>query len=504
MKMPKDRFFRRMEAQGLALSYGDVRMRTGYSEVLPSDVLVNSLFSRNVPLNCPIISSPMDTVTERKMAIQMAKLGGLGIIHKGLNPKDQAAEVASVKFYLNGLIKKPICFQEEATIGEIERIMEEKGYKERFQSFPILDSDGKLVGLLTHNDFEFCLNPELTARQVMSHELIKAQQGIGLEEVFRMMVGNKKKVIPVVDGEGQIAGMYVYKDVKRIMTGGDPIYNLDPNGNLRVGAAIGVGEEALQRAELLYNKGVDVVVIDTAHGDTLGAVTTLKELKRLYPGLDVVVGNISEGESARRLAEAGADGLRIGQGPGSICTTRVVAGIGCPQVTAVYNCAKAVRGIHVPVCADGGIEDTGDITIAMAAGAHSVMLGSMLAGTDQAPGDIIQVSGMPMKRYRGMGSLGAMQSSMESRKRYGQGMSLKDKLVPEGVEGVVPYKGDVEKVIVQCLGGLRAGMGYCGARNVEELQEKADFHRISGSGLKESHPHGIIITEEAPNYKQQR
>lgn len=501
MVLPKDRFFRRMEMLGLAVSYGDVRMRTGYSEVLPFEVELTSRFSRNVPLNSPIISSPMDTVTERKMAIKMAMLGGLGIIHKGLSPKDQAAEVASVKFYLNGLIKKPICFQQTDTIGEIERLMEEKGYKERFQSFPILTKKGKLAGLLTHNDFEFCLDPQLTAKQVMSRKLIKAQPGITIEEVFQLMVANKKKVIPLVDNDGLIAGMYVFKDVKRIMTGGDPIYNLDANGNLRVGAAIGVGEEALARAELLYNKGVDVVVIDTAHGNTLSAVTTLTELKRRYPELDVVVGNISEGEAAKRLADAGADGLRIGQGPGSICTTRVVTGIGCPQVTAVYTCAKAVRGMDVPVCADGGIENTGDITIAIGVGADCVMLGSMLAGTDQAPGDIIDVNGVPMKHYRGMGSLGAMQDSIESRRRYGQDKSPKDKLVPEGVEGAVPYKGDVEKVIVQCLGGLRNGMGYGGARTIAELQAKANFYRISGSGLKESHPHGIIITKEAPNYR---
>lgn len=503
MMLIKDKFFRRMEALGLAVSYGDVRMRTGYSEVLPADVVLTSRFSRNVPLNTPIISSPMDTVTERKMAIKMAMLGGLGIIHKGLSPKDQAAEVASVKFYLNGLIKKPICVQEKETIGQIVQMMEEKGYEDRFQSFPVLDEQGRLAGLLTHNDFEFCLDPEQTAGNVMSRQLVKAQPGITVESVFQLMISHKKKVIPVVDGDGLVAGMYVFKDVKRIMTGGDPIYNLDANGNLRVGAAIGVGDEALARAELLFNKGVDVVVIDTAHGDTLGALNTLKELKRRYQGMmDVVVGNISEGEAAKRLAEAGADGLRIGQGPGSICTTRVVAGIGCPQVTAVYCCSKAVRGMDVPVCADGGIEDTGDITIAIGAGADCVMLGSMLAGTDQAPGDIIDINGVPMKRYRGMGSLGAMQDNIESRKRYGQERSSKDKLVPEGVEGAVPYKGDVEKVIVQCLGGLRSGMGYGGAKTIAELQAKANFYRISGSGLKESHPHGIIITKEAPNYRQ--
>ncbi|MDP2944336.1 MAG: IMP dehydrogenase, partial [bacterium] len=310
----------------------------------------------------------------------------------------------------------------------------------------------------------------------------------------------KKKILPLVDKQKKLTGMYVYSDVKRIITGGSPFYNVDARGNLRVGAAVGVGREAFERAEILNERGVDVLVIDTAHGDSKAVLETLKQLKKDYSKVDIVVGNVSEAESARRLAQAGADGIKVGQGPGSICTTRVVAGIGCPQVTAVYNCARALRGSGVPVCADGGIEYSGDVTVAIAAGADSVMLGKMLAGTTETPGEVFIKNGMPVKQYRGMGSLAAMQASQASRERYGQKEISKDKLVPEGIEAVVPYKGDVEIIIFQILGGFKSGLGYTGAATIKELQEKADFYHISAAGLSESHPHGVTMEKEAPNY----
>lgn len=497
--MKKDDFFTKMDARGLALSYGDVRLKTAHSTILPADADVSSWFSRRVPLKCPIISSPMDTITEHEMAIEMAKMGGLGIIHRGLSPEKQAAEVAKVKFYLNGLIKKPTCVYEYQTIEDVLKMIEENDIP--FRSFPVLDRNEKLAGLLTNNDFDFSADHKLEVSKIMSHDLIKAKEGTGLEEAYQIMRDSKKKVLPIVDKDGKLAGMYIYSDVKRLITGGSPSYNLDDNKNLRVGAAIGIGADAFERLRLLAPIGIDVVVIDTAHADTEIVIETLREIKKEYPNIDVVVGNVSEGESARRLAEAGADGIKVGQGPGSICTTRVVAGIGCPQVTAIYNCAKAVRGMPVPVCGDGGIQQTGDITIALAAGASSVMLGNMLSGTKETPGDVVIQQGVSVKEYRGMGSLAAMQASKASRERYGQTQNEKDKLVPEGVEGIVPYKGEVSQIIFQCLGGLRSGMGYVGAKTIKELQEKADFYRISGAGLNESHPHNLMVTKEAPNYR---
>lgn len=498
--LKKDKFFEKIEALGLALSYGDVRLKTSYAEVGPNEVKLKSKFSRNVPLNAPLISSPMDMVTEHKMAITLALSGGIGIIHRALTPKDQAKEISRVKFYLNGLIEKPICLQSDETVKSVLKLIAEKGYA--FHSFPVLDSRGKLAGLISGSDLEFSADQKMKVGQIMTKakNLITAQSGVSLKQAYAVMQKTKKKILPLVDKQNKLAGMYVYSDVKRIVTGGSPAYNLDEHGNLRVGAAVGVGKEALERAEQLSERGADVLVIDTAHGDSRAVLETLKELKNKYSKLDVVAGNVSEAESAERLAKAGADGIKVGQGPGSICTTRVVAGIGCPQVTAVYNCARALRGSGVPVCADGGIEYSGDITVALAAGADSVMLGKMLSGTDEAPGEVFIRNGMPYKQYRGMGSLGAMQASQAARERYSQAETGKDKLVPEGVEALVPYKGEAAKMIFQALGGLRSGMGYTGAADIKELQEKADFYYISSAGLSESHPHGVTLEKEAPNY----
>lgn len=498
--LKKDKFFEKIEVLGLALSYGDVRLKTAHTETAPNDVKLKSRFSRHVPLNAPLVSSPMDMVTEHKMAIALALSGGLGIIHRSLTPKDQAKEVSRVKFYLNGLIERPICLKSHDSIKQILKLIADKSYT--FRSFPVLDARGKLAGLISNNDLEFCPDTRLKAAQIMTKfkNLTISPSGISLKQAFAVMQKTKKKILPLVDKQNKLTGMYVYSDVKRIMTGGSSAYNLDEHGNLRVGAALGVGAEALARAEQLSERGVDVLVIDTAHGDSRAVLETLKQLKQKYSKIDIVVGNVSEADSAERLAKAGADGLKVGQGPGSICTTRVVAGIGCPQVTAVYNCSRALRGSGVPVCADGGIEYSGDITVALAAGADSVMLGKMLSGTDEAPGEVFIRNGLPVKQYRGMGSLGAMQASVAARERYRQRETGKDKLVPEGVEAVVPYKGEVAKIIFQVLGGVKSGLGYIGAADIKELQTKADFYYISAAGLSESHPHGITMEKEAPNY----
>lgn len=497
MERLKDAFFKRMDALGLALSFNDVRLWTGYSEVAPANVDLRSIFSRNVPLNCPIVSSPMDKVTEYEMAIAMAKLGGLGIIHRALPAKEQASQVARVKYHLNGLIKKPICFNESDTMESIIRVIEEKNYQ--FQTFPVINSIGKIVGLLTSNDFEFCLNVRAAAAEMMSTDLFSVEDYLPLAEVFAIMQKRKKKVLPVIDREGILKGMYVFSDIKRILLDTSSIFNLDGNGNLRVGAAVGVGEKELARAELCAKKGVDVFVIDTAHGDSADVYDMLRELKRIFSHIDVVAGNVSNGASAKRLVDAGADGIRCGQGPGSICTTRVIAGIGTPQVTAVHSCEKAIRGSGVPVGADGGIQHPGDIPIAIAAGADWVMLGNLLAGTKEAPGDVIMFKGAPVKIYRGMGSLSAMMKYESSRNRYQQPKGSRTDLVPEGVEGVVRYMGEVAEVHHQHVWGLRKGMGYVGAGTIRELQEKADFFRITAEGLRESHP-SILMTEDAPNY----
>ncbi|MFA6050546.1 MAG: IMP dehydrogenase [Candidatus Paceibacterota bacterium] len=494
--MNKDKFFEKIEALGLALTYDDVRLKSGYSETEPHNVSVETRFSKRVLLKTPIVSSAMDTVTEAPMAIAMAKLGGLGIIHRGLDPETQAKAVRRVKLHLNGMIASPITATLDQTVAEIIEAREEKNYN--FHSFPVIDESGKLSGIVTRNDFEMASDTSLKIKDIMTpmDHMITAPAGTSLEEAHKILVQNKKKVLPLVDSNGVLAGMYVFSDVVRLIGSASTTYNLDPKGHLRVGAAVGAGPDALLRAELLSEAGVDVIVIDTAHGDSKNVYDTLKAIKATYPDIDVVVGNVSEAESAKRLAEAGADGIKVGQGPGSICTTRIVAGIGSPQVSAVYNCAKALRGMNVPICADGGIRNSGDIPIALGAGADSVMLGRTLAGTTETPGTIKDTPQGRFKVYRGMGSLGAMRASKASRERYRQDKVSNDKLVPEGVESVVPYQGDVENVLFKQIGGLRSGMGYVGADSIKSLQEKADFHRISNAGLAESHPHDVAITDK--------
>jgi IMP dehydrogenase len=500
--MRKDAFFKAMARQRLALTFGDVRLKTGYSEKPPSEVDLASRFSRNVSLLVPIISSPMDTVTEHDMAIAMARLGGLGIIHRNLTPEDQVHQVSRVKFYMNGLITKPICAFGDETVEAVLNRLKEKGY--RFHTLPVINRSGKLIGLLTRNDFDFCRDYRQTVEKIMTSDLITAPAGTSLAEAWEKMGGTKKKVLPLVDAESRVAGMYIFSDVKRIVEGKSEGHNLDSNGQLRVGAAIGVGEPELERAKLLVAAGVDVIVIDSAHGDSKAVIRTLKEFKSRF-SIDVVVGNVSEGASAKRLVDAGADGIRVGQGPGSICTTRVIAGVGCPQLTAIHNCEFATRGSGVPICADGGIGHSGDVPMAIGAGASSVMLGRLLAGTNESPGDKFVFNGVTYKGYRGMGSLGAMQESSASRQRYGQNHDTgKDDLVPEGIEGAVPYQGSLQDTLHQLVEGLRRGLGYVGADNISELQSKADFNRITDIGLQESHPHDISLTKAAPNYHERQ
>jgi IMP dehydrogenase len=488
----------RAREEGLALTFRDVRLRTNYSQVMPDDVSIESRFSRRVKLKIPVVSSAMDTVTEYALAIELAKLGGIGVIHRNLSLEEQAAQVSRVKHHLNGLIEQPIRIYENDSVASVLSMKEEKGYS--FHSFPVINRGDKLVGIVTGNDFEFCEDSSSIIGSIMSTDLLVAPQGTTIDAAYELMRREKKKILPLVGADGEITGLYVFSDVKRIKTRSAETYNLDSKGQLRVAAAVGTGRDALERVKRLVERDVDVIVIDTAHGDSRDVIDTLKMIKERY-SIDVVVGNVSVGESAKRLVDAGADGIKVGQGPGSICTTRIIAGVGRPQISAVYDCAKAINGSDVPICADGGIENSGDIPLVIAAGAHSVMLGSLLAGTEESPGEVIFADGRQWKSYRGMGSIGAMQSSKSSRERYLQQQTGKNQLIPEGVEALTPYKGKLRDAMIQYIGGLRRGMGYVGAESIEELREKGDFDRITPAGFSESHPHGVRMIKEPPNYR---
>lgn len=495
-----DAFFSAQKERFFAVGFDDLRLKTGYSEILPEQTDLKSKFSKNVCLQIPIVSSPMDTVTEAKMAIAMAMAGGLGIIHKGLPAIFQAAQVAKVKHRLNAFISDPICVMPQDKVADVLKMKEEKDYG--FSSFPVLDSEKRLIGVITSNDFEFCGNPqESIVADIMSKNPVTTES-VDMEAAYQVMLSNHKKILPVVDSDKRLLGIYTLTDLKRIMGNTASGMNLDAKGSLMVGAAIGVSSDDYQRAEMLVSESVNVLVIDTAHGDSRRVIEMLRYLKQKYPDIDVVAGNVSEGVAARRLVLAGADGIRVGQGPGSICTTRIVSGIGHPQVSAIYECARELRGSGIPVCADGGIKYSGDITIALAAGADSVMLGNLLAGTIEAPGEVIFQDGKAVKIYRGMGSLGAMLDSKASRERYGQSGSTSDKLVPEGVEGAVQFKGAVDTVLFQLTGGLKSGLGYVGAGNISSLQEQANFYLVSTAGMQESHPHNLYLIKDAPNYKR--
>lgn len=483
-----------------ALTYGDVRLETDYSDIMPSETLLDTSFSRNIKLRMPIVSAAMDRVTEFEMAIAMAEYGGIGIIHKNMPPEEQAKQVSRVKHYLNGLINHPICVKADDTIEMVLNMRDQHGFT--FHSFPVI-KDGKLVGILTRNDFDFAPSTSARIDSVMtpSHELTTAPNGTSITTAYELMRKSKKKLLPLIDNDGSVTGLYVFSDLRRIHSN-QSAHNVDKGGHLRVAAAVGVGEKALERAELLAEKKCDAFVIDSAHADSANVHATVKDLKQMYPDIDIVAGNISRGEAARRLADIGVDGIIVGQGPGSICTTRIVAGVGCPQVTAVHKCIAAIEGSGIPVCADGGIENSGDMVVALGLDAQSVIIGRMLAGTDEAPGETRIIEGISTKEYRGMGSLGAMQDSAGSRERYRQGNIAANKLVPEGVEVAIPAIGPVRKSLDQYLGGIRAGMAYIGARTISALAEKAELIRITNAGLKESHPHDVLIIKDAPNYRR--
>ncbi len=504
----KEAFFDNLEQEGLALTFDDVRLRTGRSHISPPAVDITSKFSRNVELKVPIVSAAMDTVTESEMAIAMAKIGGLGVLHAGLDIDKQAKEARRVKFHLSGRIDKPITYKQHQTMSSVLEDCDNRGFD--FRTFPIVDDEERLVGLLTQNDFDFCEDTsEKIERNMTPLEEITFEEGrIGVEAAYGVMKEHKKKTLPLVDEEHRVAGLYVLSDVLRIKHGNPNAYNLDPQGRLRLAAAVPTDpEEALERVEAMAGY-LDVAVIDTAQGDSDYAFNTLEELleaqketvKKLKEetALDVVIGNVSEGASALELAQAGADGIKVGQGGGSICSTRPETGIGTPQVTATYESAKAVASFdpNLPVCSDGGLKDPGDISIAIAAGAHTVMMGNMLSATKEAPGEMIMLEdGARVMLYRGMGSPSALRDNAASRKRYGvEGVSG----VPlaEGVESYKPYKGTVYEVMDHYIKALRKSMSYVGAPDIKTHRRNSKFWRITNAGLRESHPHDVqVITK---------
>ncbi len=481
---------------GEGLTYDDVLLVPAFSEVLPREVSIQSKFSRNITLNVPILSAAMDTVTESAMAMAMAREGGIGIIHKNMTIEQQATEVRKVKRAESGMILDPVTLPKDATVGDAQRTMKEYS----IGGIPITDDSGKLIGIVTNRDLRFEKNFERKLEEIMTSEnLVTVSNGTSLEEAEIILQKNKIEKLPVVDDSGKLLGLITFRDITKVSQ--KPIANKDQYGRLRVAAAIGVTADALERTKALNEAQVDAVVIDTAHGHTKGVVNVLKEIKKQFPTLDVVVGNIAIPEAAKYLVEAGADAVKVGIGPGSICTTRVVAGVGFPQFSAVLEVAAALKGTGVPVIADGGVRYTGDIVKAIAAGADSVMLGSLLAGTKESPGETIIFEGRKFKSYRGMGSVEAMKKG--SKDRYFQDVEddIK-KLVPEGIVGRVPYKGELVESMTQFIGGLRAGMGYCGAKDIATLKAKSTFVKITASGIHESHPHNVTITKEAPNYSR--
>lgn len=481
---------------GEGLTYDDVLLVPAYSEVLPREVSLTSRFSKNIVLNVPIISAAMDTVTESAMAIAMAREGGIGVIHKNMTIEQQALEVRKVKRAESGMIIDPVTLHTDATVADAKNVMREYS----IGGIPIVDKKGKLVGIVTNRDLRFENNYQRSIQEVMTSEnLITVGEGTSLEQAEKILQKHKIEKLPVVKKDITLVGLITFRDITKLTQ--KPMANKDVFGRLRVAAALGVTADLLERAEALVQAQVDAVIIDTAHGHSKGVVEALKKLKKKFPQLDVVVGNIATAEAAKYLVKAGADAIKVGIGPGSICTTRVIAGVGYPQFSAVLEVAKAIEGSGVPVIADGGIRYTGDIPKALAAGADSVMLGSLLAGTKESPGETIIYEGRKFKSYRGMGSVEAMNKG--SKDRYFQDVEddIK-KLVPEGIVGRVPYKGEVSESMVQFVGGLRAGMGYCGAKDIQTLQKNAQFVVITASGIKESHPHDVYITKEAPNYSR--
>ena len=483
----------RVKMEGV--TFDDVLLIPAYSEVLPNQVNLTTKFSRNITLNVPLISAAMDTVTESQMAIAIAREGVIGVIHKNMSIEEQARQVHAVKRAENGMIYDPVTIKRGSTVQDALNMMHE--YK--IGGIPVVDDDRNLVGIVTNRDLRFERDLTKVIDEVMTKEnLVVTSQSTNLEEAADILQNHKIEKLPVVDKNGKLVGLVTYKDITKAKD--KPNAAKDALGRLRVAAGIGVTKDSMERARALVEAGVDALVIDTAHGHTKGVVEVLRSVKAAFPQVDVVVGNIATGEAAKYLVENGADGVKVGIGPGSICTTRIIAGIGVPQLSAVYDVAKALEGTGVPLIADGGIRYSGDIVKALAAGAYSVMLGGMFAGVEESPGETIIFNGRKFKTYRGMGSLEAMEKG--SKDRYFQGnVSDNKKLVPEGIAARVPYKGTLYEVAYQMLGGLRAGMGYCGAPTIEALHH-AQFVKITNAGMQESHPHDVAITSEAPNYSR--
>ena len=474
-----------------ALTFEDVLLVPQYSEILPKQVDVKTRISKNVTLNIPIVSAAMDTVTEHRTAIMMARLGGIGVIHKNMDVESQAKEVKRVKKSESGVIIDPIFINPEATVAEALSLMSDL----HISGVPVIDKDRKLIGILTNRDLRFETNMSVLVKDRMTKApLITAPKGCTLDDAEKIFSQNRVEKLPIVDKDGRLDGLITIKDLKKRKE--YPNANKDSYGRLRVAAAIGVGQ--IDRAKALVDAGVDVIVIDSAHGHSKGIIDTLKEVKANFK-VDVVAGNIANPAAVKDLAEAGADGIKVGIGPGSICTTRIVAGVGVPQISAIDDCASEAAKYGIPVIADGGLKYSGDVAKALAAGAACVMAGSLLAGCEESPGELITFQGRQYKVYRGMGSIGAMTKG--SSDRYFQEGTAQDKLVPEGIEGRVPFAGSIKDVIHQLIGGLRSAMGYVGAKDILTLQERAEFVEITSAGLKESHVHDVVITHEAPNYK---
>ncbi len=487
-----------MRLLGNALTFDDILLVPAYSGVLPKDVSLASRFSRRIELNLPLVSAAMDTVTEARLAIAIAQEGGIGIVHKNLTARDQAAQVAKVKRYESGVLRDPVVITPEHTVLQVMQLSEQLGVS----GFPVCDG-GKVVGIVTGRDLRFETRYDVKVRDIMTprNKLITVPDGTTLAEAKALLNRHKLERLLVVDDAFELKGLITVKDITKQTS--FPNAARDAQGKLRVGAAVGVGEGTEERVEALVAAGVDAIVVDTAHGHSKGVIERVRWVKRNYPAVDVIGGNIATGAAALALAEVGADAVKVGIGPGSICTTRIVAGVGVPQITAIDNVATALEGSGVPLIADGGVRYSGDIAKAIAAGASTVMMGGMFAGTEEAPGEVILFQGRSYKSYRGMGSIGAMQQG--SADRYFQESSTgnpnADKLVPEGIEGRVPYKGSMLSIVYQMAGGVRASMGYCGCATIDEMRARAEFVQISHAGIRESHVHDVQITKEAPNYR---
>ena len=492
-----DAFMKTFPYEGL--TYDDVTLVTQYADFLPDDTSLETKLTSRTKMKIPFMSAAMDTVTESAMAIAMALAGGIGCIHKNLEEDDQAAQVAKVKNYLNGLIATPICFHENDDISFLRSEKKRMGLK--FNGFPVLDDKDRLVGMITSSDMRFAPMDAMKLRDVMQKAPITAAPNTTLKKAYDLMRAAKVGKLPLVDRQGHVVGLYSFTDVQRLIENRNPSYNCDDKFRLRVAASVSGGKGDLSRMEKLAAAGVDAVVVDSAHGHSKGIMDMTKYIVKNFPKVDVIAGNIATGEAALALAKCGAHAVKVGIGPGSICTTRVVCGVGIPQLTAVYNAAKALRGSGVAVIADGGIKLSGDVPKAIAAGADSVMLGSVLAGTEESPGEKIYSNGRKYVVYRGMGSMAALKNGKGSRARYFQDNETEDDLVPQGIEGMVPYSGHVRSIMVQFCGGLKASLGYCGARSIGELQENGKFYRVTAAGQREARPHDITITKEAPNYR---